>query len=159
MTNTICFYEPDEAYGFLSNFYGAPLRIDGKAWLTSEHYYQACKFESMALQQKIQCALTPDEAFSLSREFNREVKSDWLDIRCDVMRHVVGQKFQQHADLALKLASTYPADLVECSHCDAFWGTGKSGDGLNKLGHILMDVRHQILVQDVLLSNPGTHHC
>ncbi|WP_407333452.1 NADAR family protein [Enterovibrio sp. 27052020O] len=145
--NIINFYEPDALYGFLSNFYAAPLRIEKETWLTSEHYYQACKFDDQALRRKIQRAATPDEAFILSREFEFQVKTDWLDRRCDVMRFVVEQKFQQHVDLAQKLASTYPAVLVERSDCDAFWGAGQYGDGLNKLGGILMDVRSKILMQ------------
>ncbi|KXF80435.1 NADAR family protein [Enterovibrio coralii] len=151
MTNrTIYFYEPDDAYGFLSNFFIAPLTIDDRVWLTSEHYYQAQKFPSFSLQERIRHARSPDEAFQLSRQFADEVDSKWMDVRCEVMRHVVEQKFTQHPALRTSLLATNDALLVEHSSVDAFWGDGAKGDGLNQLGLILMDVR-------LMLANNARH--
>ncbi|MDD1780129.1 NADAR family protein [Enterovibrio sp. ZSDZ35] len=146
---TIHFYEPNEPFGFLSNFFIAPLVIDGETWLTSEHYYQAQKFCSPTLQARIRHAPTPDEAFKLSRDFMQHMDSHWIDIRCDVMRYVVEQKFQQHDVLRSSLISTDDALLVEHSKYDAFWGDGENGEGVNQLGQILMDVRDILLERNL----------
>lgn len=39
------FYETDGNFGFLTNFYPFPFRMGGKKYLTTEHYYQAMKFD------------------------------------------------------------------------------------------------------------------
>ncbi|PKF49812.1 DUF1768 domain-containing protein [Enterovibrio nigricans] len=150
MKSTIYFYEPDEAYGFLSNFFIAPLVIGGEVWLTSEHYYQAQKFQSAILQHRIQQSSTPDEAFKLSRDFVHDVDKGWMERRCDVMRYVVEQKFLQHLALRTSLLATGCALLVEHSKHDAFWGDGQHGDGANHLGQILMEVRHALLQGEML---------
>ncbi|WP_256597269.1 NADAR family protein [Grimontia hollisae] len=138
------FYEPDEAYGFLSNFYPAMIDIDGERWLSTEHYYHAQKFTDKSLQQKIRAALTPREAFSLSREYQSFVRADWEAIRCDIMYFAVMEKFLQHDDLCQQLMATHPALLIENSPCDMFWGSGKNRHGQNKLGMILMSVRTKV---------------
>src|SRR4051794_34231194 len=46
----IHFYGVSDAYGCLSNFSPHPVKLKGKTWPTSEHYFQAQKF-----------AGTPDE--------------------------------------------------------------------------------------------------
>ena len=40
----IFFNEDYDEYGFCSNFYKAPINLDGKVWPTTEHYFQAMKF-------------------------------------------------------------------------------------------------------------------
>lgn len=147
MSSIIYFYEPDEAYGFLSNFYPAPIDIDGERWLSTEHYYHAQKFVDRSLQQNIRAASTPCDAFSLSREYQAFVRDDWETIRCDIMHFAVMEKFLQHQDLCQQLVATHPASLIENSPCDVFWGIGKNRDGQNKLGMILMSVRAQFAVK------------
>lgn len=42
----IYFYSPRDEYGFLSNFsVGFSFMFNGRLWRTSEHAYQAMKFE------------------------------------------------------------------------------------------------------------------
>ena len=40
----IKFYRVRDKYGEFSNFYHAPIEIDGKEYPTTEHYFQAMKF-------------------------------------------------------------------------------------------------------------------
>ena len=35
----IKFYGKTEDYGYFSNFYSSPFKIEGKEWKTSEHYF------------------------------------------------------------------------------------------------------------------------
>ncbi|EEX94493.1 GTP cyclohydrolase II [Vibrio orientalis CIP 102891 = ATCC 33934] len=144
MDSNIQFYEPEDAYGFLSNFFHSPINIDGQTWPTSEHYYQAQKFVDPEIYGQIQHSKTPDRAFELSREFKQKERTDWLDIRLDVMRFIVTEKFSQNPLLAFKLIETGEATLTEHSHKDAFWGDGEDGQGNNHLGKILMSVRQRL---------------
>ncbi len=41
---TINFYSTTGEHGCFSNFSRHPVRLKGKLWLTSEHYFQAQKF-------------------------------------------------------------------------------------------------------------------
>ena len=38
------FYGANNPFGEFSNFYHAEMKIDGKTWPTTEHYFQAQKF-------------------------------------------------------------------------------------------------------------------
>lgn len=144
MDSNIKFYEPEDAYGFLSNFYHSPINIDGQIWPTSEHYYQAQKFVDPEIYSQIQQSKTPARAFELSREHKEQERGDWFDIRLDVMRFIVAEKFSQNPLLTFKLIETGEATLTEHSHKDAFWGDGEDGLGNNHLGKILMAVRQKL---------------
>ncbi|WP_325894894.1 NADAR family protein [Grimontia sp. NTOU-MAR1] len=142
----IRFYEPDEPYGFLSNFYLAPIEVDGERWLTTEHFYHAQKFTDRQLQRQMQAVKTPCEAFKLSRELEQFVRDDWMEVRYDIMHFAVMEKFLQNQNLCQLLVETAPATLIENSPCDSYWGIGERKDGANKLGIILMSVRAQFSV-------------
>lgn len=144
--NEIRFYEPDESYGFLSNFFPAPVVIDGEYWSSTEHAYHAQKFTDVALQQKILSAKTPRDAFKLSRELAAYVRKDWALVRYDIMHFVVMEKFLQHPNLRQLLTETAPAILIENSPCDSYWGAGENDKGENKMGLILMSVRAQFIL-------------
>ncbi|MBX9941745.1 MAG: hypothetical protein K2Y32_20940 [Candidatus Obscuribacterales bacterium] len=50
----INFYSTKDQYGGFSNFSRHPFELDGKQWLTTEHYFQAQKFPgNEAYQEKI----------------------------------------------------------------------------------------------------------
>ena len=144
MNRNIHFYEPNDTYGFLSNFFYAPININGTSWKTSEHYYQAQKFTDQEIIEKIQYCATPDVAFSLSRQYSKHVRADWNDIRLDVMSFIVEQKFTQNPALAFQLLETGDVTITEHSHKDSFWGDGGNGQGENQLGKILMTVRERL---------------
>lgn len=144
MDNPILFYEPFDSHGFLSNFYPANIEISGTTWPTSEHYYQAQKFSNAIIRQEILSAKTPDVAFALSRKYQEHSRSDWNDVRVNVMESIVKEKFAQNPQLGYRLISTGNTELKEHSHKDAFWGDGGNGKGNNVLGRILMDVRNTL---------------
>ncbi|MGL6261503.1 NADAR family protein [Vibrio sp. WXL210] len=144
MSEQIFFYEPDEPYGFLSNFCSAPIKVSSISWPTSEHYYQAQKFTDPSVQQQILEAKTPCEAFALSRQYQHLVREDWDQQKLSVMSYIVREKFLQNVELAQRLINTANAHLTEHSHKDAFWGDGGDGSGENHLGEILMNVRAEL---------------
>ena len=60
------------------------------------------------------------------------------------MREALRAKFTQHAALRELLLATGDALLVEHTKNDAYWGDGGDGTGLNRLGKLLMVLRHDL---------------
>ena len=61
---------------------------------------------------------------------------------------VLYTKMMQYPDLRAMLLQTGHADLV-FSDSDTYWGDGKNGQGLNKIGHALMNVRERLRAKGV----------
>jgi len=142
--NKIRFYKAHDPYGFFSNFYEAPVIIDNILYKTTEHYYQACKFKKGTVEwTNIVNASTPQEVVKIARALN--VPDNWNDIKYNVMKRAVFNKFYQHEHLAKLLRDTGDSFLVEDTvgtvRPDEWWGNGATGDGRNWLGEILMLVR------------------
>ena len=84
-------------------------------------------------------AKTPGQAKRLGRSVC--LPEGWEGARVAVMRKLVLDKFTRHAELAECLLATRGRDLVEKSDWgDRFWGM-YGGEGKNRLGHLLMEVR------------------
>jgi len=137
----ILFYSVTDEYGEFSNFASYPLKLDGKRWPTSEHYFQAQKFVDPAVRERIRHASNPAEAARLGRSRKLRLRSDWEAVKVAVMRKAVQAKFEQHRDLIALLLATGEATLVEHTPNDEFWGDAGDGSGRNMLGQVLMDVR------------------
>lgn len=141
---TIYFYTVREAYGCFSNFSLHGFMLDELYWCTSEHYFQAQKFLETFHREKIRQAVTPKVAAQMGRERNRPLRSDWEQVKDNVMRKAVLRKFENHADIREILLSTGNEEIVENSPIDYYWGCGSDGSGKNMLGIILMEVREQL---------------
>lgn len=63
----IYFYDPRNEYGAFSNFSRHGIECDGFYWPTTEHYFQAQKFEDESYREKIRQAETPKKAAELGR--------------------------------------------------------------------------------------------
>jgi N-glycosidase YbiA len=144
MDNVIKFYSVADEYGEFSNFAAYPIKLKGKTWPTSEHYFQAMKFESSKDQKDIFGAKTPMEAARKGRDRKRKLKRSWESIKDNVMREAVLAKFSQHNDLKELLLSTGDAKLIEHTENDDYWGDGGNGKGKNMLGRILMSIRDKL---------------
>ena len=53
-------------------------------------------------------------------------------------------KFRAHADIHDILLSTGDEDIVEDTTTDHYWGRGRTGNGKNMLGRILVRTRGQL---------------
>lgn len=141
MDQDVRFYGTADEYGDFSNFAAFPIRLDGEIWPTSEHYFQAQKFEDRKVRRKIRNAKTPMIAARMGRDRSLPLRRDWESVKVEVMRKAVRAKFTQHEDLRALLLSTGEAKIVEHTENDAYWGDGGDGSGKNMLGRILMEVR------------------
>lgn len=144
MSKRIEFYSVSGEFGCFSNFAPYPIRVAGKRWPTSEHYFQARKFENVEHQEEIRQEKSPMIAARLGRDRKKKLRSDWESVKDAMMREAVRAKFTQHDDLRAILLSTGDATLIEHTKNDAYWGDGGDGSGKNRLGRILMEVRVEL---------------
>lgn len=146
MAEVINFYRVSDEYGCFSNFAPYPIEIDGKRWPTSEHYFQAQKFDDPQHQEGIRREKSPMIAARMGRDRKKKLRRDWESVKVSVMRKAVRAKFAQHDDIREVLLSTADAKIVEHTENDDYWGDGGDGSGKNMLGHILMQVREELRV-------------
>jgi len=140
----IYFYKINEEYGCFSNFSHHGFLIDGKWWMTSEHYFQAKKFEGTDYEEKIRLLENPMKAADMGRDHTLPLRKDWEDVKDDIMRKAVIEKFTQNQDIKIILIQTGEQELVEKTTTDYYWGCGADGSGKNMLGIILMETREKL---------------
>ena len=138
---TINFYATGDSYGEFSNFAAFPIRVEGKVWPTSEHYFQGQKFPGTEHQEAIRLTASPMTAARMGRDRRQMLRPDWESVKDDVMLRALRAKFSQHPKLAALLLSTGDARLVEHTTNDSYWADGGDGSGRNMLGRLLERVR------------------
>ena len=132
------FYE----YRFLSNMEDGFVYYQDIMYPASENAYQAAKTLDVEKRKKV-AALTSYKSKSEGKRFKGE-RPDWDDVKADVMREVVLDKFTRNPRLRLQLIATGDKYLEEANYWgDTYWGVCK-GVGLNMLGKILMETREKI---------------
>lgn len=128
-------------YYFLSNFYDFPVKYKGIEYLNNEAAFQAQKVLDDR-QKEYFSHLKPSEAKRKGRRV--KLRSDWEEIKDDIMYGIVLAKFTQDAKLMRMLLETGDEYLEEGNTWnDTYWGVCR-GRGKNKLGKILMRVRNKI---------------
>jgi ribA/ribD-fused uncharacterized protein len=148
-THPIRFHDPrDPETGYLSNFHRAGFTLDGAAWPTVEHYYQAQKFAGSpptdpSWHEAVRLAESPRLAKEMGRSTEHSIRPDWDTVKERVMLKALVAKFVQNPDLALRLFATRYR-LVEASPEDAYWGEGPGKTGENRLGRLLMAIREEL---------------
>lgn len=146
MAEVISFYSVNDEYGEFSNFALYPINLDGKPWPTSEHYFQAEKFEDETYREKIRKNKSPMNAARMGRDRSQKLRRDWESVKVNVMRMALNAKFTQHPELRERLVGTGDAKLVEDTENDTYWGDGGDGRGKNMLGVLLMELREKLRV-------------
>ena len=141
---TIHFYRVNDAYGEFSNFSAHPFKLKGKTWRTTEHYFQAMKFEGTSHVEEIRKTASPMVAARMGRSRKRPLRKDWESVKDRIMYEAISAKFTQHEELQALLLETGDAKLVEHTSNDRYWGDGGDGTGRNKLGLLLMQLREEL---------------
>lgn len=125
---------------WLSNFWPAPVTLDGVTYPSVENAYQAAKTQDTTLRIPFQ-HYTSTEAKRNGRKL--PIRPDWEQIKLPLMRALVAAKFA-HPTLRAQLLATEDAFIAEGNYWrDTFWGI-YNGTGTNHLGRILMEVRQTI---------------
>ncbi len=140
----IRFYSVKKPFGEFSNFSAHPFDLDGQRWPTSEAYFQAQKFADEGYREQIRLAKAPMDAAKLGRSRSIPLRPDWEAVKDDAMRRALRAKFTAHPELRELLLSTGDEDIIEETTGDTYWGCGTRGDGLNRLGELLMELRAEL---------------
>ena len=154
------FYYPNQPGFVFTNFYqpATPIEIDGEFWPTTEHYYQACKFNRGSAEwKKIQSLPNADAVYKFiypnsPRDYTHipahTTADEWDAKKDDVMMVALRAKAKNVPEFRQTLEDSGSALLFEVSPKDSYWGTGKNkrtGEtGKNILGSMLMQVRDEI---------------
>src|SRR5271166_1848320 len=144
VSDVIRFYAVGDEYGCFSNFSSHPVKLKGKIWPTSEHYFQAQKFAGTPDEEEVRLAKSPMVAAHMRRGRKRPLRKDWESVKDRIMHGTVLAKFTQHAELRAILLGTGESVIVEHTEKDRYWGDGGDGSGRNRLGQILMEVREEL---------------
>ena len=128
-------------YYFLSNFYEAPVIWNGITYKNNEAAFQSAKTINISVRETF-ATMDPSTA---KREGRRVVlRSDWEEVKYQIMYEICLAKFTQNKELRERLLATGNEYLEEGNTWgDRIWGTVK-GKGNNWLGKILMQVRKEI---------------
>lgn len=158
MNHIICFHNPDEENGYLSNWYLCRFTADGVVFSSMEQfmmYRKAICFHDNEMAAQI---LEADDAARI-KEFGRRVSgyddNYWNGVRQLIVYEGLLAKFSQNAELKEKLKATGNAVLAECAVKDRIWGIGLSMSdpdrldrvkwkGQNLLGYALMMTRDRL---------------
>jgi ribA/ribD-fused uncharacterized protein len=151
----VSFWHPDVGNGFLSNLFDAPIEIGGTIWPTSEHYYQAMKHDDPVVVEKVRRQKKALNSKFVSRKACKRLNR-WPSEEHKIcsMRMAIKAKFDQHSILRGKLLKTAPLEIIEDSPKDSYWGVGEDGNGQNKMGVLLMELRARY----ILYSSPENNN-
>jgi len=146
----VCFYEQD--FYVLSNFSSFRVMWQGVDFDTSEHAYHWEKFRDQpdasnaagSIAEQVRSARSAHEAFKVAEGCKARRRTDWDDVKVDVMRGILRAKVAQHEYVRRKLLDTGSRELVENSWRDDYWGWGPNRDGQNMLGKLWMEIRAEL---------------
>ena len=156
--NIICFHNPNEENGYLSNWYYSEFKINGMTFSSMEQYmmYQkAITFSDSKIAEEIMKTDNVAEIKSLGRKVQNFSDTVWNGVRQIVVYNGLLAKFSQNPELRQKLLDTQNSVLAECAVKDTIWGIGISMKdekrhsmsewrGQNLLGFSLMEVRNAL---------------
>lgn len=154
----VCFHNPDEENGFLSNWYISKFEVDGRAFSSMEQFMMYKKAICFGDEVVAELILKSDDVAYI-KELGRTVsgynENVWNGMRQLIVYDGLVAKFSQNEEFKEKLLQTGDALLAECAVHDRIWGIGLSMKdekrfdisqwrGENLLGYALMIVRNKI---------------
>ncbi len=154
----ICFHNPDEENGYLSNWYLSEFILKDVTFSSMEQYmmYQkAICFKDTDIANKILTTNDVAEIKALGRLVSNYNENYWNGVRQIIVFNGLLAKFSQNEELKAKLKATENSILAECAVRDRIWGIGLSmkdpkrlvmdqWNGQNLLGYTLMIVRENL---------------
>ncbi|MCR5103142.1 MAG: NADAR family protein [Eubacterium sp.] len=160
MRNVIGFHNPDEAYGYLSNWYLSDFSIEGIKFSSMEQYMmykKAILFNDTEIASQIMETSNVGKIKALGRSVSNYNDTVWNGMRQPIIYKGLIEKFKQNDELKKKLLDTGNDILAECAVQDKIWGIGLSMTdpnkndmtkwrGQNLLGFSLMLVRDELKV-------------
>ena len=154
----ICFHNPDEENGYLSNWYQSEFILNHVKFSSMEQfmmYQKAVIFQDQIIAKAILQTKDVAKIKQLGRQVSNYNDHIWNGIRQIVVYEGLIAKFSQNNELKKQLKETQTAILAECAVKDRIWGIGLSmkdskrfditqWKGQNLLGYALMEVRKRL---------------
>ena len=155
----VTFNKTTDPFGGLSNMAsGFPVRVNGVWVWTTEALYQAMRFPGHPeLQRSIIEQRNPMRAKMIGKPFRKRLcRSDWGDVRVEIMRWALRLKLAFHPErFGSLLAATCSLPIVEdlgarpASADAVFWGakpvdTTNQLEGTNMMGQLLAELRDEL---------------
>jgi len=138
----ILFYE--RKFYCFSNFSAFAVEWRGVLWMTSEHAYQAAKFDDKKIIERVRESRSADEAKKVARINGKLQRNDWEDTKLSIMGEILRAKLSQHSFVQKRLSESGDREIIEDSHKDSYWGWGPNKDGENHLGKLWMEIRDEV---------------
>lgn len=166
----ICFHNPGEENGFLSNWYPSVFQLNGIEFFSVEQfmmYRKAMCFHDADIAEQVLGTEDAARIKALGRLVSGFDDNYWSGIRQIVVYEGLTAKFSQNENLKELLMGTGREILAECAVKDLVWGIGlsmkdkkrydrKEWRGQNLLGYTLMMVRESL---DISLGTPRNSCC
>lgn len=156
--DAIEFSSKSNAYHEFSNFSPQGIKIEGAYWPRRSNISSrprnspTCpnirrRSEGLTLQRWPRRSGEPERSL---------LRDDWEDVKEAVMLEALRAQFQTHPALRRMLLETGERLLIEKAPSDSYWGCGRTGNGKNRLGVLLMQVLEELRIQDYqdLGTNP-----
>lgn len=154
----VCFHNPDEENGFLSNWCYSPFSVGEHEFSCMEQfmmYRKAICFEDSITAEQILVATDAAYIKELGRKVSNYNENVWNGLRQLIVYEGLLAKFSQNEEFRNRLLSTGDAILAECAVKDCIWGIGlsmtdpdrfniTSWRGQNLLGYTLMMVQDKL---------------
>ncbi len=162
MAKVVCFHNPDELNGYLSNWYLSDFVIDEVEFSSVEQYMmyeKAMLFNDVEIAEQIMSTSNVGKIKALGRSVRNYNDVVWNGVRQIVVYKALLEKFRQNDELKNKLLATGGNILAECAVQDYIWGIGLSMKddnrfniekwcGQNLLGFTLMMVRDKLFKKE-----------
>lgn len=136
-------YQFQDEYRWLSNFSKCSITINDITYPSIEHAYQSAK--SPLNSWKSFCSTTPSPTIIKKHSRNIKLIKNWEDIKVNIMRECLVQKYSQepYKSLLLKTGNAYIQEGN--SWGDVFWGVDiHTKKGQNTLGKLIMEIRNEL---------------
>lgn len=154
----VCFHNPNEENGYLSNWYPSKFAVNGVVFSSMEQYMMYKKAECFGDKDTADKILATGDVArikNLGRFVANYNESRWNGVRQIIVFEGLIEKFSQNENLKKLLKATENSILAECAVRDRIWGIGLSMQdpdrlqidkwkGQNLLGYALMTVRERL---------------
>ena len=156
--NIVCFHNPDEENGYLSNWYPSEFSFGNISFSSMEQYMmyrKAICFHDKRIAREILNTADVAAIKKLGRLVSDYDENVWNGMRQIIVYEGLLAKFSQNEALRKELLKTNGSILAECAVKDLIWGIGLSmhdpnrfdrskWKGQNLLGYALMLTREKV---------------
>lgn len=121
--------------------------LQGKEWLSIEHYYQAAAYMGVddEFVESIRTCATPQlahrKALNALQSFKMQ-RPDWDTARMIELDRAYRQMLRTYEEIYTTLRATGSAKIVYPTQTDKYLGVNEDGTGKNVLGEVLMAIRN-----------------